>query len=274
MLSICLPSRKKDNLSSKLDAFLDSIVLHTSPEEQKQVEIILKFDDDDEIPDYVINNKYPFEIKYVQYARGAGRYAAHDSLNYLNTLRNLKTRFIFNPSDDFIFTRPFVTEILSQDSTYRILGGGTGMSACCVFKKEWCKCPVIPDPISLPLGANHRDRPSWGDTIRVYCPIYGVDILKSVSNPGLFSSTDAYFIALPLALYKMYGINIWRDMKSFYYRNESDHYIHNYPEHLKSVTNYNRLDFMQHHGYNAIVWDIIESHARNIYLNMKEDKLI
>ena len=97
-----------------------------------------------------------------------------------------------------------------------------------------------------------------------------MDILRWVSNPGLFSSTDAYFIVLPLALYKIYGINIWKDMGRFYYRNENDHYINNYPEYLKSIKNYNKLDFQQFSDYNPIVWDIIESHAKNIYLNMKD----
>ena len=104
-------------------------------------------------------------------------------------------------------------------------------------------------------------------------PIYGIDILKSVSyNQGLFSSTDAYFIAIALALYRLYGVNVWRDMKTFYYRNEYGGPGCENAEYLRNLKNYNKLDFQQFpRDYNPVIWDIIESHAKNIYLNMKED---
>jgi hypothetical protein len=67
-------------------------------------------------------------------------------------------------------------------------------------------------------------------------------------------------------------------MNSFYSRNEVYDLPENVgkqPEHHKSAFPYNQLDIMNHrNAYNPRVWEIIESQAKNIYLNMKADQEI
>ena len=94
-------------------------------------------------------------------------------------------------------------------------------------------------------------------------------------NFGISPSTDAWDVDLALATYKLFGVNIWEPMQSFYYRNEAydkPGLIGVQPEHHKSAIPYNQLDIMNHkHSYNPRFWEIIECQAKNIFLNMKYD---
>ncbi len=264
MLTIVLSSRRKGNLSSRLDSLLDSITDNTSDGEKSLIEVIVKFDSDDEIPVFISNSQYPFTIKYLSYSRAEGRYDLYNFINYLITLRDEKSRFIMTIADDFLITKPFVNQILSCDSNYRILGGANN--------------PTHPDLLTIPLGANHRNRIEWEPFIGAYCPIISVNLIKIVGCFGISPSTDAWAVALALAVYKLYGVDIWQPLESFYHRNEiydKPGYIGLQPEHHKTAYPYNQLDIMNHrHNYNPMFWDIIESQAKNIYLNMKYDGVI
>ena len=114
MLTIVLSSRKKGYISSRLDSLLNSICAYTSEDEKNLIEVIIKFDSDDEVPSYISNNRYPFAVKYLSYNRGEGRYDLYNFINYLITLRDNRSRFIMTTADDFLITKPFVNKILAM----------------------------------------------------------------------------------------------------------------------------------------------------------------
>lgn len=262
MLTIVLSSRRKGNLSSNLEALLNSVIANTNDEEKRQLEFIVKFDSDDEVPQFISSGSFPFILKWLQYSRGEGRYDLYNFINYMVTLRDDRSRFVMTMADDFTARRPgFVSEILAHKSTYRIIGGAYNN--------------IVGDNIVIPLGANHRNRNEWEWSIGAYCPIIGVNILKCVMNFGISPSTDAWAVALALAVYKLYGIRIWEPLASFYTRNEVydlPQHVYTQPEHHQNLIPYNTLDMMNHrNNHRERFWEIIESQAKNVYLNMKYD---
>ena len=114
MISVLFCSRAKDNPDSALTRLLDSAVACTTPEEQQQIEFLIKFDDDDEhrLPDAELTG-YPFAVRPFCWSRGEGRHGLHNVQEYLFTQRDPRSRFLLMTADDFLFTRPgFVEEIL------------------------------------------------------------------------------------------------------------------------------------------------------------------
>lgn len=260
MLSICFPTRKKGNPSWKLKEFLDSLDRNTTQEEKSLVEVILKFDsDDDPPPDYVIQKGYPFEIKHAVFTRGAGRRDMHVATSYLISLRNPLTKFVMASSDDMLFTRPFVKQILSYDD-YDIIGGG-----------------VNPTNFSNAIkSTNYKAWNSWDDRIGAYCPIWGIKVLNAISNNLVMCFYDWHTFALVVTLHAIYGVNIGKDIESFYTRNEEPGKEKEVKEFHDSLgSNYNILEVPYHQGgHHPNYWCLLEAQVRNIYLNMKYDNII
>ena len=261
MLSICFPTRKKGNPSWKLKDFLDSLEDNTTRDEKKLVEVILKFDhDDDDPPDFVVNNKYSFEIKTTRFARGNGRRDMHIATSYLISLRNPLTKFVMASSDDMVFTRPFVKQILSYGD-YSIIGGG-------VHPTSFSKATL--------LSPDYRAWNSWDSHIGAYCPIWHVKILEAISNNLIMCFYDWHTFALVVALNLIYKVNIGKDIESFYDRNEipgKEKEVKIF--HEDAGPNYNLLEVPYHQGgHHPNYWTLLESQVRNIYLNMKYDNII
>lgn len=266
MITICLPSRRDGNLSSNLERFIDNIDYICSPSEKTKLEIFVKFDSDDLIPEFIKRKKFPFQIKHVQYSRGEGRWDYHSFLNYLITLRSEKSKCCMNMADDFIIKEPFVDKILQnfEKNSFKIVGGAwSGWGG---------------NFTNLDINAPYQNRYAWEKFIGAYCPIIGEDILRSVISFGLSPSVDAWAVALALVTYQEYGINLWKDLECFYYRDEfydKGHMVGQTPEHHKTVSPYNTLDMMNFRGsYNQKFWDIVKWQAKNIVLNMKDQKIV
>jgi len=266
MITICLPSRRNGNLSSNLERFINNIDSICSEKEKEKIEIIIKFDSDDSIPDFIKTNNFLFPIKYVQYNRCEGRWDYHSFLNYLITLRNDKSKCCINMADDFIIRKPFVDKILQifEEKPFSIVGGAWS---------DWGG-----DFTNLNINAPYQNRYAWEKFIGAYCPIVGEKILKSVISFGLSPSVDAWAVALALVTYQNYGVNIWQDLECFYYRDEAydkGNLIGTTPEHHKAIKPYNTLDMMNfRNSYNQKFWEIVNCQAKNIVLNMKDEKAI
>lgn len=263
MISIVFASRKKDNPYSNLQLMFDSLVSLHSIDELLQVEFILKFDNDDtEHIDPSIFLSYPFRIKYVTYERGEGRHDIHNVLNYLFSLRDMKSRFFLNMADDFIFTRPFIQEVLDNNNEYAIIGGA--------------RCPRRGEYIAPNLNSNFRDVHSFISGVAEYCPIISTKVVEVVQNIGWQSSIDIWAVMLAIALNNLYNINIWHDMVSFYGRNDGskpgnpdikDAHAARYV--------YNDMEWSAYGPTkNTYFYDLVAQQAKNIYLNMKEDNII
>jgi len=273
-LSILTPTRSKNNSSSNLKQQLDSIVEFSSPEELNKLECILKFDHDDEVPSFL--NEYPFRIKWVQYARGGGRWEVQNFQTYLCRLREATSRFILVLSDDFVIKRPFINEILSIDKEYTIVGGATRAHG-----ERWPGGAELfkDDNISIPLGGDWRNTGVYGHCIAHYAMICSSKVADSMVDLGFIPCNDLCYLAIAMCIYKEFGVNIWHDMTSFYYRDEFYTYPPKWPDHLEDegITQYNVLDliyFKNNNRYADNYWRLIYQAAKNIYLNMKYDNII
>jgi hypothetical protein len=276
MITICIPSRKSKNLSSNLKNFLDSLDLNTSDDEKLNVEVILKFDSDDSIPDFILYKQYSFDIKYTQYPRGSGRHEINNFINYMSEMRNDRSRFIMNMADDFVIKRPFISNLLKCEESYKIFGGMTRGRG----EQRGGDSDIYRDDfIQLPIGANFRDYNSWSQAIAHYCPIISTKLLEVMGHFTIIPTADAYIMCVAMCLFKDYGVNIWSDIESFYYRNECKEYFllgSESPEYLKEVSPYNMLDIfiMKGNGFEGKFYKKVEQTSLNIYLNMKKENII
>ena len=102
MLSVIFCSRVKGNPDSNLPRMLDSAVAHTTPEEQRQIEFLIKYDDDDtERPPDSFFTQYPFRIRSFSFSRGDGRHSLHHAQEYLFAQRDPRSRWLLMTADDF-----------------------------------------------------------------------------------------------------------------------------------------------------------------------------
>lgn len=272
-LSILTPTRSKSkgNNSSNLRQQFDSIIKYSTPEELNKLECILKFDHDDEIPSFL--HEYPFRIKWVQYARGSGRWEVQNFQTYLCRLREQTSRFILVFPDDFVIKKSFINEILSIEKEYVIVGGGTRGHG-----ERWPGGADIflDDNITIPLGRDWRNIDAYGHCIAHYALLCSSKVADSMVDLGFSPSNDLCYLATAMCIYKEFGVNIWHDMTSFYYRDEYYTYPPTFPEHYKENPQYNILDliYFRNTKYTNHYWKLIYQAAKNIYLNMKYDNVI
>jgi|TARA_R110002020_G_scaffold210252_4_gene416244 hypothetical protein len=127
MISFIFSSRAKDNPDHNLMGLLKSFMDFTTPEERKQCEWLIKFDEDDselgEVKEYIEALSSEVVIRSFTWARNGGRNALHEVQSLLYGYINDKSSWIHVMADDFIFTRPgFVTDILNTDDNFTFIG--------------------------------------------------------------------------------------------------------------------------------------------------------
>src|SRR5262245_32291433 len=94
MLSVIFCTRATGNPDSNLRRLLDSAVDYTTAGERKQIEFLIKFDDDDELrPPNGFEAAYPFRIKTFVWSRGEGRHSLHHAQEYMFAQRDPRSRF-------------------------------------------------------------------------------------------------------------------------------------------------------------------------------------
>jgi hypothetical protein len=247
MISVIFCSRVKDNPDSKVKKLLDTAVAHTSPEERKHIEFLIKYDDDDdERPPASFFAAYPFPIRTFVWSRGEGRHYLHHAQEYLFAQRDPRSRFCLMMSDDFFFTRPnFVTEILNVRDEFCIIGRNDPNFAAFagIYERE---------------EAVRR----WVVAFGALAPVVSTRLIEVCQNFGWQSNVDSWLMGLSVVLYDLYKVVIWRGMECFYERGGGPG--------LGDTPTYNNMELTYLQGPQNKYWfELVRRQARNVYLNME-----
>lgn len=269
MISIIFASRIKNNPDSNLNNFLYSLKETCSRDELAKLEVIIKYDDDDDLRpsnDYLTQHG----IKYVVYDRCTGRSMLHHFCEYLFTLRNKDSGFVLQAADDFRFTRPgWVSDILSHKKKYLFLGCGQ----CDKEPGPWHTKPRPPIE-----HINYNNMMSWRCIFGNVCPIFSTSLIETTQNFGWTSSIDAWAYLLAMMCYHDFKINIFDYMPAFYERTEGFGVAgEKHDETFKKGFDYSYNQMQQTGSKNCqnLYWfDLVRQQAKNIYLNIKEDGLL
>ncbi|MDB5313390.1 MAG: hypothetical protein JWO38_7592 [Gemmataceae bacterium] len=251
MISVIFCSRVKDNPDSNVGRLLDSMVANTTPEEQEQVEFLIKYDDDDEHrPAAGAFANYPFPVRTFAWSRGEGRHALHHAQEYMFTQRDPRSRFLLMTADDFYFTRPgFVSEILNTRDEFCILG----------YKRP----PIEAYARRYEQEAMIRD---WVVSFGCWSPVVSVRLIEVCQNFGWQANVDSWLMGLSVVLYDMYGIVLWHTVPSFYERGGS----YERPASVGTAPTYNNMELTNNKGPENKYWfELVRRQARNVYLNMR-----
>jgi glycosyltransferase involved in cell wall biosynthesis len=247
MISILFCSRVKDNPASGLRSFFDSLVKTTTPQERAQLEVLIKFDSDDQDrPGEEFFASYPVTVRTFVYSRGEGRHSLHHAQEYLFAQRDPRSRFILLTADDFIFNRcGWVSEILAVRDELVILGF------------------VRPHIEQLAQGwdapENHK---RWITCFGEWSPVVSVRLIEICQNFGWQANVDSWLMALSLAVYDMYRVVLWKPHQPFYRRTGGYG--------LGDTATYNNMEVTCQKGaHNRYWYDLVRRQARNVYLNLE-----
>lgn len=247
MLSVIFCSRRDDNEAWALPRLLDSTVAFTTPQERRQIEFLIKFDDDDPLlPSDSFFDRYPFPIKRFVYARGAGRHGLHHAQEYMFAQRDPRSRWCLMTADDFHFTRKdFVSEILSVQDEFCIMG--------------WRR-----PPIESYAGVYEQEEivRQWVVSFGCWSPIVTSRLIEVCQNFGWQANVDSWLMGLSVVLYDLYKIIIWRQHEEFYARTGGYG--------LGDTPTYNNMELTSQKGpFNKYWFELVRRQARNVYLNMQ-----
>jgi hypothetical protein len=247
MISVIFASRVKDNPASNVRKLLDSTVAHTSPDERRQVEFLIKYDeDDDRRPADSFFAGYPFPVRTFAWSRGEGRHSLHNVQEYLFAQRDPRSRFCMMTADDFSFTRTgFVSEILAVPDEFCIIGHNR---------------PHIESFAGI--YENEEAVRRWVVAFGEMAPTVSARLIEVCQNFGWQSNVDSWLMGLSVALYDLYGIIIWRAIDPYYEREGGCG--------LGNTPTYNNMELTDQKGpLNKYWFELVRRQARNVYLNMQ-----
>jgi hypothetical protein len=250
MLSVLFCSRAKENPDCGLKRLLDSTVTCTTPEEQQQIEFLIKFDSDDDarMPDAELA-KYPFAVKPFVWSRGEGRHGLHHAQEYMFANRDPRSRFCLMTADDFFFSRPgFVSEILGVEDEFCIMGHRR-------------------PPIESFKGVYEQEEAvrRWVVSFGCWSPVISARLIEVCQNFGWQANVDSWLMGLSVALYDLYGIVIWKQHHPFYERGG----LYERPASVGAAATYNNMELTNNVGpLNKYWFELVRRQARNVYLNM------
>ena len=247
MLSVIFCSRVKDNPASDLKQFLDSAADCTSTDERRQLEFLIKYDDDDDQrPPDSFFDRYPFTIRRFVWSRGEGRHSLHNVQEYLFTQRDPRSRFLLMTADDFKFIRTgFVSEILSIKDEFVIIGRNRPPieNWYGVYEEEWAVR-------------------QWVVSFEGLSPVISARLIEVCQNFGWQSNVDSWLMGLSVVLYDLYHVVIWRAIPAYYQRGGGYG--------LGDTPTYNNMELTGMHGPDNKYWfELVRRQARNLYLNMR-----
>jgi hypothetical protein len=247
MISVIFCSRVQGNPDSNIKRLLDSAQAHVSSGERRQIEFLIKYDDDDgERPPDSFFAAYPFPIRTFAWSRGEGRHYLHHAQEYLFAQRDLRSRFCLMMADDFYFTRPhFVSEILAIPDEFCIIGRNR-------------------PPIETFAGIYENEEAvrRWVTAFGPLAPVVSTRLIEVCQNFGWQSNVDSWLMGLSVALFDLYKVLIWRALDPFYERGGGYG--------LGDTPTYNNMELTSQKGpHNKYWFELIRRQARNIYLNME-----
>jgi hypothetical protein len=246
MISVIFCSRVKDNPDSNIKRLLDSAAAYTSPEERKRLEVLVKFDSDDDLrpPDSFFAG-YPFPVRTFVWSQGEGRHSLHNVQEYLFAQRDPRSRFCLMMADDFKFHRPgWVSEILD-------------------VKDEFCIIGPLRPPIESFAGIYENEEAirRWVVAFGPLAPVVSARLIEVCQNFGWQSNVDSWLMGLSVVLYDLYKVVIWRPIERFYERGGG--------QGLGDTPTYNNMEATCLKGpLNKYWFELVRRQARNLYLNM------
>ena len=250
MLSVLFCSRAKGNPDCGLERLLDSAVACTTPDEQKRLEFLIKFDADDDarLPDGFFA-KYPFAVRPFVWSRGEGRHGLHHAQEYMFANRDPRSRFCLMTADDFYFSRAgFVSEILAVEDEFCIMGH---------------RRPPIEQ-----FAGRFEDEASvreWVVSFGCWSPVISSRLIEVCQNFGWQANVDSWLMGLSVALYDLYGVVIWKQHHPFYERGGE----YERPASTGAAPTYNNMELTNNVGpLNPYWFELVRRQARNVYLNM------
>lgn len=247
MLSIIFSSRIKDNPDGNIKRFLDSLV--DCGGNQDNVEVILKFDeDDDQVPPKTFFDNYPFNIKVHQWSRGEGRHSIHLDHFYLFAQHNPRSKFVMLGSDDFTFNRfGFIDDILSIEDEFAFVGYARPRME--LYAPNW---------------KEERVMNVWKHNEGVSLPCMSTRTLEVLQNWGWQSNGDNWVTLLVILMYANYQMDLWKSVIPFYVRNPTDGTSSYKPC-------FNNMEIGGNKNpQNEYYFDLVAQQAHNLYLNIKE----
>lgn len=282
MLSIVLPSRIKNNPDSNLHRFIESICDTTTPEQREKIEILIKFDNDDDlVPDIYRNpvlDAKGMRVRTFFYERGEGRADINNVISYLGTLVDEKCELIMNAADDFVFDNDtWFNEIEEKYNQSKQQNGGYiifGEASNHTNYEYESKFHTFQDVTDFDDVINCHTcivQSSLNKYIGEYCPIFSRKVYNVISGQFWMPSIDGYFIVLSAFLALKYNTNIYNRLHNFYRRtvgSNSDQFRDNLL--TGGGSGYNLNEFSGSRSVsNKNFFSLVEQQARNIFLNIK-----
>jgi hypothetical protein len=260
MLSVILSSRVKNNLDTNVKQLLDSVVLCVSEEDYDKIELIIKYDADDDCrPPDSFFDAYPFVIKRFVYERGEGRHYNHHYSEYGFANRNTSFKWAMSVADDFFFIRKdFLKDLAAIQDEYMVVGFTRPTFEINAVKKIYDE--------NFPYNFDHENG------VGEYCPCLTANLVEICQNMGWQSNIDAWVVLLETKLFEKYGFLLWKQIEPFYKRTGS-YGLGDTPV-RKGAGLYNNMSIT---GAvipkNKYLFKLIEQQATNVYLNIVYGKL-
>lgn len=262
-ITFLMCSRKKNNPDSHLLSFLESAKKFISNQEIENVELLVKFDmDDDETYKQILNTNwdekrhnqpnlikhYNLPTRWFIYNRGEGRNSLHNDYMFLFSQRNPKTKFVMFVTDDCVFERKCIVEDLRKLKNY-----------------DWC---ILGDKIpKVEYYENYRKDQSWRLDVSAF-PIISTNLLHIAQNIGWQVNLDNWLTLLHTILVHKYKLNLWHLTPLYVRRIGGRSRQTDYKE------TYNPLQIdNKRQCNNPYYFDLVEQQAKNIYLNYIHRKL-
>ena len=185
-----------DKPENPLFNFLSSFCDNTNKEERELTELLIKFDEDDELrPEKEELDHFGLNIRTFVWPRHGGRASIHEVNNILYKFASKDCKFVQFIADDFIFTRPnFVTEILERSDEY-VMTGENGLTHHECIEGTAGYCPAFSskliDALSCTVGPqSNADGVAFeiADSLRER---YNYEIMFAPgNNPCYYTRTD------------------------------------------------------------------------------------
>lgn len=192
-ISILIASRKKDNPNFGLPNLLQS--LKTRTKDPSSIEVLIKFDDDDEgLSDIIATfDSYPFSIRHFFTPRGRGYLDLHVYYNFLYLISDRSKNLVMAMADDFIILNNGWEQIVYNQKK----GAGDF-----VILHQWLPNLKLPFEKIIDGGYRVDEAPIWSRPLIDLC-----------GGLGLTSSTDMWTLAIEWMLKNKFNISITRYLK-------------------------------------------------------------
>ncbi len=265
LITFIMCCRIKENPDSQLLKFLESFKTKLEDTERPKVELLVKFDTDDDVANKTIYNRnyegnkhhqpnlllnYSNKFRHFVYARGEGRYSLHNDYMFLFSQRNPHSKFISFVTDDCFFMR-----------------GGFFNELARIKDKDWAIVgDMTPRNIDRWANGNWKRDQNWKNEVTTF-PTVSTNLLEILQNMGWQVNIDNWFSLLHVILVNKYNLNLWITISKYFNRSRQS------AEYRPKT--YNPLDITNLKDCtNPYYFKLVEQQAKNIYLNYMEHNLV